>query len=52
MNPACRTGNPMSAKFCRRCGSNLREPVFAQQLREDPPRFNPSNGRERQWVRV
>ena len=23
MNPGCRTGNPVHARFCRRCGSNL-----------------------------
>jgi hypothetical protein len=40
-NPACRTGNPVQARFCRRCGSNLREAAFAQQQRKGPGRYNP-----------
>jgi hypothetical protein len=48
MNPGCRSGNPMHARFCRRCGSDLREPVFNQRKPQMGPRFNPSNGRERQ----
>jgi hypothetical protein len=45
MNPMCRSGNPMHAQFCRRCGSNLRSPVFNQHFPQPGPGFDPSNGR-------
>jgi len=52
MNPGCRTDNPLHARFCRRCGINLREPVFFRQLPQPGPRFNPANGRERQLANI
>ena len=52
MNPGCRIGNPMHANYCRRCGSNLKEPAFSPQKPQPSPRFNPANGRERQVAQI
>jgi hypothetical protein len=51
-NPGCRSGNPMHARFCRRCGANLMEVSTARPMRQPQPRFNPANGRGRQVARV
>jgi hypothetical protein len=45
MLTGCRANNPMHAKFCRRCGSSLRAPVFAQPTPQPVPRYDPYNGR-------
>jgi hypothetical protein len=52
MNPGCRGSNPNHAHFCRRCGSNLTEPIATRRLSQPQPRFNPTDGRGRQMAQI
>jgi hypothetical protein len=52
MNPGCRASNPVHARYCRRCGSDLAEVAQMRRMNQPQPRFNPTNGRGRQAMRV
>jgi hypothetical protein len=52
MNSGCRSGNPMHAHFCRRCGANLSEVAMTNRMNQPQPRYNPNNGRGRQFAGI